>query len=336
MTRTVMTCILMALFLICSKTPGQSSPTSGIAPVTREEVRVMVVQEALRSEQVPPSLALAVAHAESHFDPDAESTAGARGVMQIMPATGTREFGVEPNELWQPRLNIQLGIAFLGDLIDRYDGRWDLALSYYNGGSRVGYGAAAKVIPATQAYVDKVLKLERRYADDAKTGVMIADARSANPSLAASASRAGRDLALEALRAEIRADLIRASDRVAWLKDRSPVPGRDIRDHPRFPDLAQAHGRVQVEPGIRDWRPLSEAEQALGRPYDRRLQARRDLEVRDPGGRDPMDQDRPDADSSASDRETRLGLSGRVGGSTGLLEVIEIRKSRFRALLRGS
>lgn len=296
----------------------------------------MVVQEALRSEQVPPSLALAVAHAESHFDPNAESSAGARGVMQIMPATGRGEFGVEPNELWHPRLNIQLGIAFLGDLVDRYDGRWDLALSYYNGGSRVGSGAAAKVIPATQAYVDKVLKLERRYAEDAKTGVMIADARSANPTLSAGVSRAGRALALEALRAESRADLIRASDRVDWRDEGHPIPGRDIRDHPRFPDLAQARDRLQAEPERGDWRPLSEAGEGHGRPYDRHLQARSDLGVRDRGGRHPMDRDRGEAGSSAAEREPRLSLSGRVGGSVGLLEAIKIRKSRFRALLRGS
>lgn len=151
----------------------------------RDEIRRIVVQEALRSERVPPSLALAVAEAESGFVAGAESRAGARGVMQIMPATGRGEFGVEPDELWEPRLNVQLGIAFLGRLIARYGERWDLALSHYNGGSRVGSGADARVIPATRGYVDKVLRLERRYARDEAVRRMVAAARRAAPTAVA-------------------------------------------------------------------------------------------------------------------------------------------------------
>lgn len=135
----------------------------------------MVVQEAMRSERVPPSLALAVAEAESDFVADALSPVGARGVMQIMPATARGEFGVDADELWNPRLNIQLGVAFLDQLIERYDGRWDLALSHYNGGSRVGRGKDARVIPATRSYVDKVLSAERRYARD-ETARQLAEA----------------------------------------------------------------------------------------------------------------------------------------------------------------
>mgnify|MGYP003701423869 CR=1 FL=1 len=146
---------------------------------THEEIRRIVIQEALRSERVPPSLALAVAEAESNFDADAESRAGARGVMQIMPATGRGEFGVEPDALWQPRLNVQVGVAFLDRLIARYGERWDLALSHYNGGSRVGFGAAARVIPATRNYVDKVLRLERGYARDETVRRLVAAAETA-------------------------------------------------------------------------------------------------------------------------------------------------------------
>jgi hypothetical protein len=333
MTRTLLIVCLVTAFVVFSRSPGQASPTPGINPVTREEVRVMVVQEALRSEQVPPSLALAVAHAESHFDPTAESSAGARGVMQIMPATGKGEFGVDPDELWQPRLNIQLGITFLGDLIDRYDGRWDLALSYYNGGSRVGSGASAKVIPVTQSYVDKVLKLERRYADDAKTERMIADARTANPTLSDSVSREGRALALQALRAEIQANAVRASRRVAWLEERGREPGRDIRDHARFSDLGQQFSNM------REWRPISRASADGDRAYDRRPQARRYLEVRtapDEGEWMPQRAPRSEADRRGTTERERPGLAARVGGSSGLLEVLETRKSRFRALLEGS
>ena len=130
---------------------------------TRAAIQRMVIEEAWNS-RVPPSLALAVAKIESDFRAKAESHAGARGVMQIMPATGRSEFGVRPDELWNARLNIQLGIDFLEQLIDRYGGRWDLALSHYNGGSISGRGTKARPLAATRKYVAAVLAQEKRYA----------------------------------------------------------------------------------------------------------------------------------------------------------------------------
>lgn len=181
--------LLTVLVLTLAVPPSEAARPASEGTATRSEVRRMVVQEALRSDRVPPSLALAVAEAESDFVADALSPAGARGVMQIMPATARGEFGVTADRLWNPRLNIQLGVAFLDQLIRRYDGRWDLALSHYNGGSRVGTGAAARVIPGTRPYVDKVLSAERRYARDAAAVALIAAARDANADLAARAER---------------------------------------------------------------------------------------------------------------------------------------------------
>jgi len=132
----------------------------------RTAVKSLIRAEALRMG-VPVSLALAVAHTESYFNPRAVSSAGARGVMQIMPRTARDEFGVGEDELWDPRLNIQLGLSFLEQLIDRYGGRWDLALSHYNGGSLHGRGAGAKAHGFTRRYVQSVLKWEKRYAAQA-------------------------------------------------------------------------------------------------------------------------------------------------------------------------
>jgi len=130
----------------------------------RNEVKDLVIQEAERL-RVPVSLALAVAHAESNFNPNARSSRGARGVMQIMPLTAQAEYGIAPRLLWHPRLNIRLGLHFLKRLIRRYDGRVDLALSHYNGGSAVGTPPNARVIPATARYVAKVRRLRRHYRD---------------------------------------------------------------------------------------------------------------------------------------------------------------------------
>lgn len=131
----------------------------------RLAVMAMVASEA-RSAGVPVPLALAVAHAESYFDPRAISDKGARGVMQIMPATSRGEYGVPPDQLWNARLNVRIGLHFLKRLIERYGGRVDLALSHYNGGSAVGEGRSARVIPATRTYVQKVFLLWRNYRDN--------------------------------------------------------------------------------------------------------------------------------------------------------------------------
>ena len=124
--------------------------------LTKSEIMRMVIEEA-QATSVPPALALAVARNESNFDANALSPKGARGVMQIMPKTGADVYGVAADELWDPRLNIQIGIDFLEGLIERYNGRWELALSYYNGGSAVGNLPNARVLPATRHYVDAVL-----------------------------------------------------------------------------------------------------------------------------------------------------------------------------------
>ncbi len=127
------------------------------------EVAQLVRQEA-RNLGVPISLALAVAKVESNFNPKALSHAGARGVMQIMPATAEKEYGIERDKLWEPRVNVRLGLHFLKRLLVRYRSRVDLALSYYNGGSRVGDLPNARVIPATRGYVTKVMRLQRSYS----------------------------------------------------------------------------------------------------------------------------------------------------------------------------
>ena len=118
-------------------------------------VKSIIVQKA-ESQGLPVSLALAVARVESNFDPRALSHAGARGVMQIMPATAEKTLGVSRHQLYDPKVNIEAGIRFLKRLIDTYDGRIDIALSHYNGGSAVNQSGRLRVIPATRRYVNKV------------------------------------------------------------------------------------------------------------------------------------------------------------------------------------
>lgn len=161
--------VLLAAFLAtgCSA----NTVTAHHTPQNREDVKKLVAREAARMH-LPVSLALAVAHVESNFNPRARSHKGARGVMQIMPATARGEYGIQPHQLWNPRINVRLGLHFLRRLIDRYNGRVDLALSYYNGGSAVDrYGRhRPRVIPYTRKYVAKVKRLQRYYRRQLRIG----------------------------------------------------------------------------------------------------------------------------------------------------------------------
>ncbi len=124
--------------------------------ISRAEVKMIVIEEA-DALKVDPALALAIAEVESAFKPDALSHKGARGVMQIMPATVEGEYGLHRDILWEPRLNVRIGLHFFKRLLAQYRQNEEFALSYYNGGSRVGVWPNAKVIPATKGYVEKVL-----------------------------------------------------------------------------------------------------------------------------------------------------------------------------------
>ena len=116
-----------------------------------------------RAHALPPSLLLAVMHAESHFDPTALSSAGAVGLMQIMPLTGQR-YGVH-TDLAEPGINLEVGARYLRDLLLRFGGNISLTLAAYNAGE----GAVARYrgqIPPfaeTQAYVPKVIGLMAYY-----------------------------------------------------------------------------------------------------------------------------------------------------------------------------
>ena len=128
-----------------------------------DDIQQRVIAEAKR-QNMTPSLALAIAKVESNFNPQALSHVGAKGVMQIMPRTAEKVFGVPRSRLFDPDVNIELGVRFMKKLLERYDGRLDIALSHYNGGSRVkNRHGELRVIPATRDYVDKVLATQQDF-----------------------------------------------------------------------------------------------------------------------------------------------------------------------------
>jgi soluble lytic murein transglycosylase len=74
---------------------------------------------------------------ESGFNPWAMSRVGARGLMQLMPATARRMEKVSKNQLLNPGINIRLGTRFISSLVNRYDRDAELALAAYNAGPGV-------------------------------------------------------------------------------------------------------------------------------------------------------------------------------------------------------
>jgi soluble lytic murein transglycosylase-like protein len=114
------------------------------------------IYEAARRNGLNPSLVAAVVAAESRFNARAVSHAGARGLMQLMPATG-RRMGVSPSELFEPEKNLEAGAHYLRELLDRYQGELDLALSAYNAGEgAVDRHGGVPPYVETRAYIRKV------------------------------------------------------------------------------------------------------------------------------------------------------------------------------------
>jgi soluble lytic murein transglycosylase-like protein len=92
-----------------------------------------IIAEASRAYDVDPALIRAIIHAESGFDPRAVSHQGARGLMQLMPATA-RSLGVR--DRFDPEENVMAGTRYFRELLDKLDGRVKLALAAYNAGLR--------------------------------------------------------------------------------------------------------------------------------------------------------------------------------------------------------
>jgi soluble lytic murein transglycosylase-like protein len=114
------------------------------------------VERIAAQHQLPAQLIHSVIQVESNYNPNAISSAGALGLMQLIPSTA-RRFGV--NNVFNPVENIQGGARYLRYLLDLYKGNYPLALAAYNAGE----GAVARYggVPPyreTQNYLVSVRK----------------------------------------------------------------------------------------------------------------------------------------------------------------------------------
>lgn len=133
---------------------------------TIPSVQRAVTEEALR-RGFPPSLALAVADAVSGFDPSRVSGDGARGVMQLRPATA-RVFGLQdPDALWDSRINARVGIAYLEALVAAHRGALVPALADMERGI-LPQDADKRRLGSDSGFAQEVLRLQRRYRSEAQ------------------------------------------------------------------------------------------------------------------------------------------------------------------------
>lgn len=154
--------------------------SSGVFDKTLKELTLPlrhedVIRQQAAEKEVDAALIAAVIYSESKFS-DQESSAGARGLMQITPEaakfiekqSGGTTFKLE--DLSDPEINIRYGTFLLHELLERYDGDEAAALAAYNAGpgnaDKWG-GADLKVedipFPETRAYVEEVLEKRDEY-----------------------------------------------------------------------------------------------------------------------------------------------------------------------------
>jgi soluble lytic murein transglycosylase len=140
-----------------------------------------IIREQAAEKQLDPALIAAVIYAETKFDPR-PSSAGAQGLMQILPSTAyylahlSGGVSFTASDLANPSVNVAYGSYYLRYLLDHYDGNEMLAVAAYNGGlgnvdkwvaqaQAAGRPLSVDEIPfaQTREYVRRVLGAERAY-----------------------------------------------------------------------------------------------------------------------------------------------------------------------------
>lgn len=119
-----------------------------------------IITKASRRYGVDVGLIRAVIKAESNFNPQAVSHAGAQGLMQLMPATA-RSLGV--NDSFDPEQNVMAGTRFLSDMLQRYNGDLDSALAAYNWGPGNVDKRPDRLPRETRDYLSRVKQLYSSY-----------------------------------------------------------------------------------------------------------------------------------------------------------------------------
>jgi hypothetical protein len=114
-----------------------------------------IIEGAAKEFDIDAALVSALIRAESNYQPRAVSRKGARGLMQLMPATARRLAVKQP---FDPASNVRGGVKYLRELVDRFGDRPELVLAAYNAGEGAveAYGGVPPY-RETMTYVDRIM-----------------------------------------------------------------------------------------------------------------------------------------------------------------------------------
>lgn len=150
-------CCLLGLLYGCSDAGYLPYAPHALAP---EQIQSLV-NDASTREGVSAALVNAVVMAESAGNPSAISTAGAQGLMQLMPGTSA-SCGI--SNPFDPEQNVDCGTRYLHGLLERYNNNVELAVAAYNAGpGAVDQYHGVPPYAETRAYVSRVLSAYRDY-----------------------------------------------------------------------------------------------------------------------------------------------------------------------------
>lgn len=142
---------------------------------TRRRSLYPLIESAARRHGVNTEMVMALIEVESGFNTHAVSPKGARGLMQLLPATAVRYGLRDVSELHDPARNIDIGIRHLKDLLIHHDGQWTLAMASYNAGQQAvaKHGQRIPGYTETMLYVPAVLAKAARFTSEASAGTSL-------------------------------------------------------------------------------------------------------------------------------------------------------------------
>lgn len=141
---------------------GQTTSESCKAMIANYWQFEAMISRVAKSEGIDPALMKALVAVESGYNHRAISSAGARGLTQVMPTT-SMDMGINSNYLFEPEINLIAGTRYLA-LQWKTFRDWELALAAYNAGPQaVIRNRGIPPFPETQAYVVRVLYMYQQF-----------------------------------------------------------------------------------------------------------------------------------------------------------------------------